>query len=186
VIVAVAGRRIDAAGARPPRFPLANRRLVARRIASALRRVEAGTLVSSAACGADLLALAAARKLGIRRRIVLPYEREWFLEDSVIDRPGRWATLYNQLCDEACAARDLVTLRQPRGTERAFRAATDAVVAQALKLARRESRTDPAAALTALIVWEGAPRGPDDMSAYMVERMHQAGARVVEVLTLDT
>ncbi len=184
MIIAVAGRRIDATDTPTPRFPLACRRTVGKRIESALRRLGATTVVASAACGADLLALAAARKLGLRRRIILPYRRAWFEEDSVLDRPGRWRPLYNEVCDEAAATRNLVTLRKPRGTEAAFRAATDAIVEEALRLAKRESPSDPAAALAVLIVWEGAPRGPDDMTAYMKDQMCKAGAHMVQVLTL--
>jgi hypothetical protein len=91
VIVAVAGRRIDAADAAVARFPLANRGLVARRIGAALGRLDATAVIASAACGADLLALEAAQRQGMRRRVILPYAEEWFLEDSVLDRPGRWA-----------------------------------------------------------------------------------------------
>ena len=184
MIVAVAGRRIDTADAQTPRFPLARRQVVARRIESALRRLNATTVVSSAACGADLLTLAAARKLGLRRRIVLPYRRDWFVVDSVIDRPGRWRALYESVCDEAQATRSLVTLRERRGTEEAFRAATDSIIDEAVRLAEREPPLDPAAKLAVLIVWEGAPRGPDDMTAYMMEKVREAGGRVAQVLTL--
>jgi len=168
VIVVVAGRRIDAADAQTPRFPLACRSSVSGRIETALRRLKATTVVSSAACGADLLTLAAAHKQGVKRRIILPYRSDWFVEDSVLDRPGRWRKQYDELCDEAKATHNLVTLRKPRGTEEAFRAATDKIITDALELARRESPANPAAALAVLIVWEGKSRGPDDMTAYML------------------
>jgi hypothetical protein len=185
MIVAVAGRRIDAADAQAPRFPLARRSDVAKKIDAALCRLGASTVVSSAACGADLLALASARKLGVRRRIILPYQSGWFVADSVLDRPGRWKTLYNDLCGEAKATRNLVTLRKPRCTEKAFRAASDKIIEDALRLAKRESPKNPAAALSVLIVWEGAPRGADDMTAYMLDQMREAGAHVEQVLTLS-
>lgn len=186
MIVAVAGRRIDAPGAQPPRFPLARRAQVRRSITAALRRMGATAVVSSAACGADLLTLEAARALGLRRRIILPYRAEWFLEDSVTDRPGRWKTLYESLIAEARASGDLVTLRFARGSDDAFRAANETILSEAQRLARQESRRNPAAALGGLIVWEGAPRGPEDITAHLKERLEQAGARMEQALTLPS
>jgi hypothetical protein len=186
MIVAVAGRRIDAPGAQPPRFPLERRTQVRSSIMAALRRMGASTIVSSAACGADLLALDAARALGLRRRIILPYRAEWFLADSVTDRPGRWKTLYETLIEEARTSGDLVTLTFPRGSDDAFRAANETILSEAQRLARQESRRNPAAALGGLIIWEGAPRGPDDITAHLKERLEQAGARVEQVVTLPS
>jgi hypothetical protein len=184
MIVVVAGRRIDAPGAQPPRFPLARRDQVRRNVTSALRRLGATVIVSSAACGADLLTLEAARALGLRRRIILPYRAEWFLADSVTDRPGRWKALYEALIAEARASGDLVTLRFPRGSDDAFRAANERMLSEAQRLAQRAARRDPAAALGGLIVWEGAPRGPDDVTAHLKQRLEQAGAQVEQTLTL--
>jgi len=184
MIVAVAGRRIDAADAAVARFPLADRGLVARRIAAALQRLDATAVVTSAACGADLLALDAARHRGMRRRVILPYAEEWFLEDSVVDRPGRWAGAFRAQCAAARAAGDLVVLGEARGSDDAYRAANEAIVAEAQRLAAGASPADPAAALATLIVWEGSPRGPDDITAHLRERMRRLGARVVEVSTV--
>ena len=153
-------------------------------IKAALRRMGATTIVSSAACGADLLALDAARALGLRRRIILPYRAEWFLADSVTDRPGRWKFLYETLIAEARASGDLVTLTFPRGSDDAFRAANETILSEAQRLARQESRRNPAA-LGGLIVWEGAPRGPDDITAHLKERLEQAGARMEQALTMS-
>lgn len=186
MIVAVAGRRIDAPGAQPPRFPLARRQQTARNIAKALDRLQTTTVVCAAACGADLLTLQAARARGLRRRIILPYRAEWFLVDSVTDRPGRWKSLYWSLIEEARACEDLVTLDFPRGSDEAFRSANEMIISETLRLARQASRRKPAAALGGLIVWEGAPRGPDDVTANLKERLEQAGARIEVALTLPT
>jgi hypothetical protein len=184
MIVAVAGRRIDAPGAQPPRFPLVRRDQVRRNVTSALRRLGATVIVSSAACGADLLTLEAARALGLRRRIILPYRAEWFLADSVTDRPGRWKALYEALIAEARASGDLITLKFPRGSDDAFRAANERILSEAQRLAQRAARRDRAAALGGLIIWEGAPRGPDDVTADLKQQLEQAGAQVEQTLTL--
>jgi broad specificity phosphatase PhoE len=180
VIVAVAGRRIDADDA-TPRFPLARRRTVARQIDRALKQLGATAVVSSAACGADLLALDAARKRGIEQYIVLPYRRDWFLVDSVLDRRGRWRELYETALK---AAYNLVTLRQPRHSEESYRVVSDRIIDEALHLARQESPENPAANLAVLVVWEGGSRGEDDMTDYMLRRACEVGGRVAQVITL--
>jgi len=181
MIVAVAGRRIDARGAQPPRFPLERRRVVGARILAALKRLHATVVVSSAACGADLLTLAAARSLGIRRRIILPYRADWFLADSVTDRSDDWTTLYHSLIEEARASGDLVILNYPRGSVETFRAASDAILEEAQRLARQVSRSNPSAALAGLIVWEGMSRGPDDLTAHMKDQLEWLGGRIEQV-----
>jgi hypothetical protein len=156
-VVALAGRRIDAEGAEPPRFPLARAPEVRRLVADELRALEARALVCSAACGADLVALEAAEALRLRRRIVLPFGRTAFLRSSVVDRPGNWEALYNHLIDAAEASGDLVVLDAGEGAA-AYAAANAAIVCEAQTLAAVMA----AARRVALVVWEGAPRGEDD------------------------
>ena len=55
--IALAGRRVDAADASEPRFPLASVPLVRDRLHAFFTERPAAALVSSAACGADLVAL---------------------------------------------------------------------------------------------------------------------------------
>src|SRR5688500_11638506 len=99
MVIALAGRRIDAEGAEIRRFPLQNVDTVEQRLHVFLERNGSTTLVSSAACGADLLAQAAAGLLGIRRLVILPFERDRFRETSVTDRPGDWGQAYERLLD---------------------------------------------------------------------------------------
>jgi hypothetical protein len=74
MVIALSGRRIDSADAAHPAFPLGHVETVRIRILELLRDRCVTVLVCSAACGADLLALQAAQLLGIRSRIVLPYD----------------------------------------------------------------------------------------------------------------
>ncbi|MGH9593266.1 MAG: hypothetical protein ACRD5L_09260, partial [Bryobacteraceae bacterium] len=110
MIMAVAGRRVDAANSEFPRFPLRNVGLVRRRVRAIFESNGVEVVVSSAACGADLIALSEARALGLRRRIVLPFSRSKFRDTSVIDRPGNWGPIYDEIVNEAEAADDLVVL----------------------------------------------------------------------------
>src|SRR5271170_2100881 len=66
MIVALAGRRVDTKEQDPPRFPSAAEsvELVWRRIRENLLALQPSDLVSSAACGVDLLGLGAAGELG--------------------------------------------------------------------------------------------------------------------------
>jgi hypothetical protein len=101
MIIALAGRRVDSAEAKESRFPAQNVETVRKRIRAVLRDKSATVLVSSGACGADLIALSEAGQLGLRRRVILPLERERFRDTSVTDRPGEWGPLYDQVLDES-------------------------------------------------------------------------------------
>jgi hypothetical protein len=155
-VVAVAGRRIDADGAHPPRFPLANIPLVRKRLVDLLIAGDGVAVVCSAACGADLIALEAAGELGLQRRVVLPFGRERFRETSVIDRPGAWGEIYDRIIAEVEAAGDLVVLPPTVGDDSdAYQAANQAIIREAVNLA---GATQP----MAIVVWEGTSRSDSD------------------------
>ena len=81
--------------------------LVRRRIVDLLAEEHTEALVCSAACGADLIALEEAERLGLRRRIVLPFSPRQFRETSVTDRPGDWGPFFDRLVEAAKVAGDL-------------------------------------------------------------------------------
>src|ERR1039458_2039548 len=89
MIFVLVGRRIDLPDAETVRFPLRNVGLVRNRLFALLERQPAGTLVCSAACGADLLALEAAGQLGWRRFVILPFDRDAGLLRRLRSRPAR-------------------------------------------------------------------------------------------------
>ena len=86
-VVALAGRRIDPEPTLTARFPFDQVDRVRIRITAQLRRSHAVALVSSAACGADLVALETAQRMRLRTRIILPFSTTRFRENSVVDRP---------------------------------------------------------------------------------------------------
>jgi hypothetical protein len=188
MVVALAGRRVDAPGAERPRFPLANTDAVAQRLRSVLADLEPEVLVSSAACGADLVALDAARALGIRRRIVLPFEAPRFRVSSVVDRPGEWGPLFDSLYEEALSSNDVVILPCGGDDEDAYAAATHRIVTEALSLAEQrnpEGIVSLGREPTAIVVWEGESRGEGDLTARFAALATEQGMRVVEVDTLS-
>jgi len=78
MVVALAGRRIDAPDAQASRFPSVLADSVKQKLIICLSSVNATHLVSSGACGADLLALEAAEELGINKTMVLPFDTDTF------------------------------------------------------------------------------------------------------------
>lgn len=187
MVVALAGRRVDAAGALPPRFPPRNVKEVAQRLRTLFMVLEPKALVCSAACGADLLALDAARTLGIRRRIVLPFEAPRFRSTSVVDRPGEWGPLFDSLYEEARSGGNVVILSRKGDDEAAYAAATDRIVTEALSLSQETASAgvgSPDGGPTAIVVWEGKSRGEGDLTARFAALAENSGMRVVEVATL--
>ncbi|PWC84720.1 hypothetical protein TSH100_17045 [Azospirillum sp. TSH100] len=180
-VVALAGRRIDPTGAPQPRFPLEQAEEVGRRIAEAFRRVGAVALVSSAACGADLVALEQAERLGLRRRIVLPFAPDRFRNTSVIDRPGPWGTVFDRQVAAAMAADDLVVLRQGGGDD-AYAAANEVILREAQALAAPVGGSQRRQ--FAMLVWEGSPRPGNDATAQFGTLARMAGFSLESIPTL--
>jgi hypothetical protein len=178
MIIALAGRRIDAVDSAPPRFPLQNIELVRKRVRAMLEARQATALVSSAACGADLIALSQAGSLGLRRRVVLPFERERFRKSSVTDRPGDWGPLYDKLIDEVDARGDLVVLRD-MAEETAYSLANQVILDEAVSLSG--ALDEPAAVA---LVWDGLSRGPGDSTEEFGAEARKRGLSVLEIKTI--
>jgi len=177
MILALSGRRIDAPDADQVRFPLDN----IGRVRTELREllVEQGVtwLVSSAACGSDLIALSEAGKLGIRRRVVLPFSREKFRESSVVDRPGDWGGLYDEVMDEVGATGNVV-IAEVAKDEDPFQSACREILAEASAIGKE--RRQP---VGALMVWDDNIR---DAADYTAEFGAEARAQGMAVFTIKT
>jgi hypothetical protein len=194
MIIALAGRRIDALDAQTPRFPLNNTTKVQKCISALFVEHKATALVCSGACGADLLALDAAGKLGLRRRIVLPFDCERFRKSSVTDRPGEWGDLFDRISREVKAAGDLVVLDNIGEEEEAYAAVNQAILDEAIALARQDDVNDSHAKnnssslkerVLAVIVWDGAkPVKKEDLTAMFAQAAQERGLRIAEIPTL--
>lgn len=179
-VVAMAGRRVDAPDASEIRFPSRNASLVENRIRECLQN-GVRVLVCSAACGSDLLALGVAGELGIRRRVVLPFARDVFRETSVLDRPGDWGERYDRALDEVEEQRDLVILGHKESDAHAFAGTNEAIVNEALEIARQEGSF-----AQALVVWNGQSRGATDHTAQFLDQARGKGMPILEVRTLTS
>ena len=177
MIIALAGRRVDSPEAKDTRFPLLNVGIVRERV-RALLQENAAALVSSAACGADLIALSEAGKLGLRRRVVLPFERPRFRETSVTDRPGDWGPLFDEVLDAVEAAGDLVVL-QAGSDDEAYALANRAILDESLALAKTAHQP-----VRAVLVWDGKSRGDQDLTESFGAEARKRGMPVTDVPTI--
>src|SRR5215471_9178017 len=159
MVIALAGRRVDAAKAEKPRFPAEKLGVVKERIRDLLKRRKATALVCSGACGADLLALQAAGDIGIRRIVILPYAADIFRRTSVVDRPGDWGDSYDQIIDQVQKEKNLVVLGYAEGDSAAYSATNHAILDHATKTAREANLP-----IAAVVVWDGKSRGQDDFT----------------------
>jgi hypothetical protein len=178
MIIALAGRRVDAADAKQHRFPARNVDIVRERIRAMLQTQCAVALVGSAACGADLLALSEAGKLGLHRKVVLPFDRERFRTTSVTDRQGDWGLLYDKLLNEVERSGDLLVIHA-NSEDSAYAEANHAILDQALSLGQELHEL-----VTAVMVWDGKSRGEGDLTTEFGVYARNRGIPVVEVKTL--
>jgi hypothetical protein len=161
-VIAFAGRRIDAADTNPQRFPLDAVPTVRRRLADLLVKERAVAVVCSAACGGDLVVLEEAERLGLRRRIVLPFSPERFRRTSVTDHPGDWGPLFDRLIAAAQATGDLVVLSLSAGSDdTAYVRANETILREAQQMAQEYGTRR----LIASVVWEGSARWENDVTA---------------------
>jgi hypothetical protein len=160
MIIALAGRRVDAIDAKQRRFSSEpeNIERVRQRLRTMFITQGSIALVSSAACGADLLALEEAGRLGLRRKIVLPFNPAKFKLTSVIDRLGDWGTLYDKAIAEADARGDLMVLASEL-EDGAYIRTNHTIIEEAIALGNHLEDS-----VSALLVWEGRSRGAGDLT----------------------
>ncbi|MER9935140.1 hypothetical protein [Mesorhizobium sp. M0088] len=178
-VVALAGRRIDAVGAER-RFPLGNVPIVRARIVEALKRLEVKSLVCSAACGADLIALQVAIEQNIPRRILLPFEPQKFRSSSVTDRPGNWGEIFDYVLEQT-PSEDVVNLELTnKDPNKNYSLVTREIVKQTSIIAKAADLSP-----TTLLVWDSLPRHTGDATQDMLEVSKSAGFEVHHIQTGD-
>jgi len=172
-VIVEAGRRVDAPDAETPRFPPSNVDKVQERIRQLFAGENPVAFVSSAACGADLLALDVAENMHVPRYVLLPSSPEEFRKSSVTDRPGDWGTLYDNVLKTA----KIEVLTLPEGQEGYLQ--TNLKLLDRAEALARERHTSTAA----LVIWNEQSRGSDDVTAHFLE---QAKLRKIPVLVVST
>lgn len=187
MVIALVGRRIDASDATIERFPLRNVGIVRDRMREAFLELGAEALVTSAAAGADLIALEVAADMGIPWRIVLPFACPQFRTLSVDDRPGDWGEAFDRFCQEARTSENLRVLPVRSALLGALLETNQAILDEAELLANDLRNRPPDAvhdSVAALVVWDGQPRGDDDVAHAFVQEAKQRGYSVIEISTL--
>ncbi|MGA8670237.1 MAG: hypothetical protein WB679_10200 [Terracidiphilus sp.] len=180
MIIALAGRRVDAIDAKEHRFsptPESVER-VRQRIRAFLISQRSVALVSSAACGADLLGQEEAGAMGLRRKIVLPSSVEKFRSSSVTDRPGDWGPLFDAVLKDVKAQGNLVIIR-PKSQKAAYAEVNHRVISEAMSLAKQLKHP-----VTAVRIWDGKPRGDDDFTEEFGKYAIGKGIPVEDILTV--
>jgi hypothetical protein len=180
-VIVSAGRRVDAPGATEPRFPPQNVDLVESRIVTLLEHERPVVIVSSAACGADLLLLQASMKLeaagklaGIERYVLLPSSVEEFRKSSVADRPGDWGKIY----DDVLARSNVQVMQLPAGDEGYLQANLELLNKAESVAKQRNTKT------LAVVIWNGKSRGKDDVTAHFVDEADRRGFPTAAILTV--
>jgi hypothetical protein len=164
-VAAVAGRRVDAPDSAAPRFPAQAVPRVAEAVKKLLAEHHVVAVVASAACGADIVALEAASDLGIRTRIVLPFDAERFLRTSVADRGEEWGDRYRAVLQRATARGDVVVIEEGPGTDdQAYARATERILSETQALARSNG-----ARAIALAIWDEKPRSGTDATRDFID-----------------
>lgn len=94
------------------------------------------------------------------------------------DRPGDWGALFDDLVADAAAHNDLVILEAGDG-DQAFAATNLAILDEGERLA-----TTAGASRRALVVWDGASRGGDDLTDQFRVEAIARGWSVEEIQTV--
>jgi hypothetical protein len=95
VVTAFAGHMVDAPYRSAPRFPAALEPAVAAAIRDRLARMHRPIVYTSAACGADLIAIEAALDLGAEVNVLLPFNRDDFVRTSVAVGGAGWTQRFD-------------------------------------------------------------------------------------------
>ena len=178
LVAAVAGRRIDAPEAGTSRFPASNEPAVTQRVRNMLVAMAATTLVCSAACGTDIIALEVAGELGLRRRIILPFRRVLFRETSVVDRGAGWGSRFDKIIEAVDASGGVVESAYAQDDPNAYEATNKVILDTALQEASAAGlRT------IAIAVWDGASRGAGDVTKAFLEEAQRGKLETITVLS---
>jgi class 3 adenylate cyclase/tetratricopeptide (TPR) repeat protein len=101
-VVVFSGHRIDQSDRPTPRFPPEIEPIIYRTIRERLEKKDARLGYASAACGSDILFLEAILELGGEAHIILPYNKEEFIKNSVDIIPDSdWGQRFNWVMERA-------------------------------------------------------------------------------------
>ena len=177
-VVVFAGHLIDRPDRRLPRFPPRLETAVRWAIRDRLGTIDAAFGYASAACGSDILFLESILDAGGQAHVVLPYNRDPFLKDSVDIVPGSsWAERYARVLARATDV--TIVSEQPMAGGRVSYEYALLLLDGAAALRADELDTE----LVSLAVWDGRTGDGPGGTATAVARWRSRG-RPVEVIDL--
>jgi len=178
MIVPFAGRRVDPLDAEFTRFPLENIGLVKDRFRDFFLSHTPSMLISSGACGTDLLAQEVAGELQIERMMILPFSIKVFRKTSVTDRPGDWGLLYDRIVLELEKKEKITRLNYSEKDKDAYEKTNLEILNQADRIKKNEND------VIALVAWEGQKKESDDATAHFMQAARERKFQVMEIKTI--
>ena len=178
-VVVFTGHMVDQPGREKPRFPAELEESVKEAIKERLRRVDGRVGFASAACGSDILFLESLLDLGGEAHVVLPYDRDRFLQDSVDIVPGgNWSQRFRDVLKRA--AEVLEASQHPMEGEGVALDYANLLLFGLARIREKQLETD----LVPLAVWDGRPGDGPGGTASLIERWKSSGLQV-EPIEMD-
>jgi class 3 adenylate cyclase len=182
-IVVFAGHMIDQPGRGKSRFPKEVEPAVADAIRSRLDKDDASLGYASAACGSDILFLEAMLARGGEIVVVLPYEQEHFVRDSVSVIPdGKWRARFDYVLKQATRVVIASTQRLEIGGVSLDYANQLLIGLAKIRATQLETQ------LSGLAVWDGRHGDGPGGTATVVERWRNIGlpVEIIDLVKLRT
>ena len=175
-VIVFSGHMIDGPSRMSPRLPAELEPMVKEAILNRLREHKGCVGYASAACGADILFLEAVLELGGEIHIVLPYEKNQFVKDSVDIIPGgNWGERVEGLL---CEASEVVVASGERvGAGGVFYDYANRLLLGLAAIRARQLETE----LVGLAVWDGKPEYVPGGTADTVRFWRSSGLNVAIV-----
>ena len=168
-IIVFAGHLIDRPERSSPRFPARIEPFVRDAIQKQIKKTRPGFGYSSAGCGADLLFLEALLDHGGEAHVVLPYEKQQFIQDSVSFANADWTKRFENVLENATTVTVASSGRIEEGSM-SFEYANLLLYGLA-DIRARQLETD----LVSLAVWDQKPGDGPGGTASAVEHWQRLG-----------
>ncbi|MBL1178182.1 TRAFs-binding domain-containing protein [Pantanalinema sp. GBBB05] len=177
-VVVFAGHMIDRPQRSQLRFPAQLESLVNEAIQVQLEGLDARLGYCSAASGSDILFAESLLARGGEVRIILPFEREEFIQDSVAPAGAEWIKRFDRVIEQATEV-IVVSQRQQGDRSLAYEYSNQILYGLAQMRANQLETT-----LTPLAVWNGKPGDGPGGTATMVQYWQNQG-HPVQIIHLE-
>ena len=168
-IVVFAGHLVDRPARATPRFPAPLEPAVRDAIKSHLKKIAPGFGYASAACGSDILFFEALLEGGAEAHVVLPYEKQQFIKDSVAFANSDWVNRFERVLERATTVTTASSERIEEGSM-SFEYANLLLFGLA-DIRARQLETD----LAPLAVWDQKPGDGPGGTASAIEHWKHLG-----------